>query len=124
MKSTKITPIESQKLDNSYLIKYYCKLDGKTIARFELELKDDFSEGFLVELGVEPEYRNLGIGSDLLNIIFGIFMFLNIPKIRLYVDCENEKAQRLYKRLGFSFEDYIVESEGMFCYRMCKILGE
>lgn len=57
--------------------------------------KDD---GILLdEIYIEEEYRNLGIGS---NIISNILSNNNI--VYLYVYKDNTKAVNLYKRLGFN----------------------
>jgi ribosomal protein S18 acetylase RimI-like enzyme len=67
--------------------------------------------GYIQTLGVMPEWRNKSIGSKLLkfaeDLIFG-----QAPNVFMCVSSFNEKAQELYKRLGYEtigeLKDYIV----------------
>ena len=62
----------------------------------------DYEDGVLLdEIFLLPQYRNLGIGSDIIKNELE-----KHNKVYLYVYKENEKAVNLYKRLGFHiFED-------------------
>ena len=56
------------------------------------------------EIYVEEEYRNKGIGTQ-----FFEYMKENIPaaRYRIEVEADNEKAMRLYERMGFEVLPYI-----------------
>lgn len=58
---------------------------------------------WIEEIFVKTEYRGRGYGTEMFN-----FVFENCPatRYRLEAEPENEKAIRLYKRLGFSFMEY------------------
>ena len=62
----------------------------------------DYEDGVLLdEIYLLPQYRNLGIGSDIIKN-----ELKKHNKMYLYVYKENVKAVNLYKRLGFHvFED-------------------
>lgn len=69
-------------------------VDGKVVGCLIVKPDDGFT--LLDEIFIEEEYRNLGIGTDIINNI------LNESSIVcLWVYKLNEKAIRLYKRLGF-----------------------
>lgn len=56
----------------------------------------DFEDGVLIdEIYLYDEYRNKGIGTDLINSVSN-------PNIYLWVYKNNEKAISLYKKLGFN----------------------
>lgn len=56
------------------------------------------------EIYVEPQYRGKGIGTE-----FFEFVKANVPaaRYRIEVESDNEKAKRLYKRMGFEVLPYI-----------------
>jgi ribosomal protein S18 acetylase RimI-like enzyme len=69
-------------------------VDDKVVGCLIVKPDDGFT--LLDEIFIEEEYRNLGIGTDIINNI------LNESSIVcLWVYKLNEKAIRLYKRLGF-----------------------
>ena len=82
---------EVLKLINDY---YNIIVDNKIVGCLLLTNKNDGK--LLDEIYLEEEYRNKGIGTD---IIKNILKDNNI--VYLYVYKENTKAISLYKRLGF-----------------------
>ncbi len=56
------------------------------------------------EIYIDPEYRNRGMGTQ-----FFEFMKENIPaaRYRIEVEEDNEKAKRLYEKMGFEVLPYI-----------------
>ena len=92
---------------NEYLDGYILEYDGK-IAGFGL-LNFSFCHEaggkivWIEELYIREEYRGLGIGTEFFN-----FVKHNFPakRYRLEVEKENEKAVKLYKRLGYDFLEY------------------
>ncbi|MBD2100036.1 GNAT family N-acetyltransferase [Leptolyngbya sp. FACHB-261] len=57
--------------------------------------------GLIHELWVEPEYRNQGIGRELLLLAIKRLGQMGIKQIRLDVSVVNEPARRLYESCGF-----------------------
>lgn len=71
--------------------------------------KRDYEDGILIdEIYIYDEYRNKGIGADLINNVNG-------DNIYLWVYKNNDNAIRLYKRLGF-----VVIEETQTRYKMKK----
>jgi ribosomal-protein-alanine N-acetyltransferase len=67
--------------------------------------------GYIQTLGIKPEWRDKGIGSRILKFAEEM-IFEKAPNVFLCVSSFNEKAQRLYSRLGYEvigeLKDYIV----------------
>ncbi len=67
--------------------------------------------GYIQTTGVVPEWRNKGIGSKLLKFAEDM-IFSQAPNVFMCVSSFNQKAQKLYKRLGYEtigeLKDYIV----------------
>ena len=94
------------------LINYYCNIivDNKIVGCLLLTNKDDGK--LLDEIYLEKEYRNKGIGTE---IIKGILN--NNDTVYLWVYKENEKAISLYKKLGFNV---IEETESRYYMKYNK----
>lgn len=77
---------------------YNIIIDDKIIGSILLK---DMPQGKLIdEIYIEKEFRNNGIGTDIIRK-----MLENNRNIYLWVYKENEKAVSLYKRLGFIIVD-------------------
>lgn len=58
--------------------------------------------GHIVSIGVLPEYRNMGIGRELMNkALKALREIYGVEHVYLEVRVSNEGAIRFYKRLGF-----------------------
>ena len=53
------------------------------------------------DLVVRPEYRKQGIGAKLLEYVIGQARAEGVLRITLLTDMQNERAQALYRRVGF-----------------------
>jgi len=60
-------------------------------------------EGNLVSIGVRPEYRQMGIASELLDICYEMSASRGVASIYLEVRETNEPAIRLYEKEGFAY---------------------
>ena len=58
-------------------------------------------EGNLVSIGVEDSYRQMGIASELLNIVYEMAHDRGVASINLEVRGSNEAAIVLYEKHGF-----------------------
>ena len=67
--------------------------------------------GYIQTLGVVPDWRNKGVGSKLLKFAEDL-IFSKAPNAFMCVSSFNQKAQELYRRLGYEtigeLKDYIV----------------
>jgi ribosomal protein S18 acetylase RimI-like enzyme len=92
---------------------YVIELDLNKIGRLRLVETDN--ELFIAGIQILPKYRNLGLGTKVLNLLIKQVLITQ-KSLRLEVQKNNEKAKSLYTRLGF-----VVESEQEDDYIMIKI---
>ena len=94
------------------LINDYCNIiiDDKSVGCVLLTNKDDGK--LLDEIYLEEEYRNKGIGTDIIKDILN-----NNNIVYLWVYKENEKAISLYRKLGFNI---IEETESRYYMKYSK----
>ena len=85
-------------------------VDNKIVGCLLLINKDDGK--LLDEIYLEEEYRNKGIGTEIINDILN-----NNDVVYLWVYKENEKAISLYKKLGFNV---IEETESRYYMKYSK----
>ena len=72
----------------------------------ELEDETEPGEYYIDTFAIYPAYRGQGFGEILLNNLIKTFVFEKKQVLGLLVDTKNEKAQKLYKKLGFQFVKY------------------
>ena len=94
------------------LINDYCNIivDNKIVGCLLLTNKDDGK--LLDEIYLEEEYRNKGIGTEIINDILN-----NNDIVYLWVYKENERAISLYKKLEFNV---IEETESRYYMKYNK----
>lgn len=94
------------------LINYYCNIivDNKIVGCLLLTNKDDGK--LLDEIYLEEEYRNKGIGTEIIKDILN-----NNDIVYLWVYKENKKAISLYKKIGFNV---IEETESRYYMKYNK----
>lgn len=82
---------ENEMIGFAYLTTFYaCEVCGITVMIEELYLRE--------------EYRGKGYGTEFFNWLFREYS--HAARFRMEVTDDNEKAIRLYKKLGFSFMNY------------------
>ncbi len=87
-----------------------------TAAYLSMELhSEDGGFIYLDDISVSADYRNQGIGTQLIKIAEEYAEDCNVPAVVLHVEMRNESAIRLYRRLGYD----VVSEEGSR-YRMSK----
>ena len=59
-----------------------------------------WTSAFVKDLGVDPDWQRRGIGAALLLTAFQAFRDRGAPAVDLKVQADNERAIRLYERLG------------------------
>lgn len=96
------------------------KVIGYTICRS----RNGFAE--IISLAVDPDWREKGIGTKLINFLINHFKERGFKKIILHVRTENKKAIVFYQSLGFKILNIIENyySNGKDSYLMKKeIMG-
>jgi ribosomal-protein-alanine N-acetyltransferase len=58
-------------------------------------------EGHILDLAVHPEFRNIGVATELISHVIGWFRDSNCKNVFLEVRASNEEAQKTYDRFGF-----------------------
>lgn len=100
MKLTQLSiQIDTDKPTETYL---FAHDEGQTrpIGLLKLGI-DEEATGWISSVFVEESFRGKGVGRQLLERAFALCRELNKRFVSLAVANKNEKAQRLYKSLGF-----------------------
>ena len=86
-----------------YILEYAGEVAGFGLLNFSFCHEAGGKIVWIEELYIKENYRGLGIGTK-----FFDFVKNNFPakRYRLEVEKENEKAVKLYKRLGYDFLEY------------------
>ena len=91
-----------QAILNSYT-SYGAFCEGKMVGFFRA-FSDGISDAYLLDLIVEPSYRNRGIASSLLKAILSELKSKNLS----WITCiSTPKAKSLYQKQGQSLKDFV-----------------
>ena len=89
---------------------YVAIVEGQIVGFIILNMQGAFV-GYIQSIGVAPEWRNRGIGRQLIAFAEER-IFSQTPNVFVCVSSFNKEAQRLYKRLGYQvigeLKDYLV----------------
>ena len=98
----------------------YLALSGEEIAGFTILVMQGALVGYIQSICVAPEWRNKGIGSQLMTFA-ETRIFSETPNAFIMVSSFNPDAQRLYHRLGFEtigeLKDYIIPGHSEYLLR-------
>jgi ribosomal protein S18 acetylase RimI-like enzyme len=86
-------------------------LDGGRIVGYVTPVQDK-REGWIGGIGVMPRYRGHGIGTELMAAAEGMLKERGVTDVYLEVIEGNQKAQRLYERLGYHPRRKLLCAEG------------
>lgn len=75
--------------------------ESEKVVGFVVGYRSAENEGHIFSLGVKEKYRGLGIGTSLVYAICDMFAANGLRYARLEVRVSNEKAQKLYRSIGF-----------------------
>jgi len=85
---------------------YVAREDGRVVAMASLIYSISTAEGgaaaLLEDLIVVPERRGRGVGTALATFVVGEARRQGVLRITLLTDAGNERAQALYRKLGFA----------------------
>ena len=65
--------------------------------------------GYMDDIFITKQYRRNGVGSSLINFFMDLLDKKKIKKAKLGVNLKNNKARKLYKKLGFKITHYDME---------------
>jgi [ribosomal protein S18]-alanine N-acetyltransferase len=98
----------------------YIALLGEEIAGFTILVMQGALVGYIQSICVAPEWRNMGIGSQLMKFT-ETRIFSESPNAFIMVSSFNPDAKRLYKRLGYEtigeLKGYIIPGHSEFLLR-------
>jgi ribosomal protein S18 acetylase RimI-like enzyme len=77
------------------------------------ELADGWQRAYLYSFRVKPEFRNQGMGTEMVKVIEDFLTYRKFSRLTLNVARDNLDAQRLYKRLGFQI---VAEEAGIWSF--------
>lgn len=86
-------------------------VQGEVVGYVYYEQTEDLKKGEISLLHVREDRRGKGYGTTLIMKAINHLINENLDQISINVRVENQKAQKLYKRLGF------VEKETIYAYR-------
>ncbi len=95
------------------------KLDDEIVGFILIQITDEIN---ITSLAVKKEFRNLGVGTKLLNWLENFALSKNIDTISLEVNSKNITAYLLYEKFGFTVrrERKNYYSDGNACLEMMK----
>ena len=87
--------------------KIFVARDGKRVVAmasllYTVSTAEGGTAAMFEDLVVHPEYRRRGIGASLLRFVIEEAKKHGVLRITLLTDMQNERAQSLYRRLGFT----------------------
>jgi ribosomal protein S18 acetylase RimI-like enzyme len=77
------------------------------------ELADGLNRAYMYSFRLKPEYRNLGIGTQMLKVCDDFLQTQHYRRVTLNVARNNPDAIRLYKRCGYQI---VAEEPGIWSY--------
>ncbi len=112
-------PIYAQLLEEKIL--YVFQHQGQDAGMFKLiPLQHRTSHiAYLGGLAIAPEYAGQGLAPKMFEVIFGLAQKLQIKRIELSVATHNQRAIKLYEKVGFQTEGILrnythLKSEGRY----------
>lgn len=112
------------RLFDNPLAEFYVALEDETVVGFVLLLMYGAFRGYIQSIGILPQQRGQGIGSQLLQAVEAR-VFSETPNVFLCVSSFNRDAQRWYRRMGYQvigeLKDYLVAGHSEILMR--KTIG-
>lgn len=104
---------------------YLMKYNNEYIASCDLVYNygeyTDINKVYLSRLIVKKEYRNQGIGQELLKYMINLCKEKGYKQITVGVDVDNKNAVHIYKKFGFEIYETATDEYGEY-YKMIKQL--
>lgn len=88
---------------------FTCTVEQELAGYIYVEVEPEFGEASIEFIGVEPQYRGQGIGTQLLQqALSWMFSFEQIQSITLCVSADNSQALHVYEKAGFKRKHTLV----------------
>lgn len=104
-----------------YLMKYNNEYISSCDLVYNYGEYTDINKVYLSRLIVKKEYRNKGIGQELLKYMIALCKEKGYQQITVGVDVDNKKALHIYKKHGFKTYETATDEYGEY-YKMIKQL--
>lgn len=85
----------------AYLIQHEGQSAGYLVMTFWYSLEFRGRSAFIDEIYLRPDFRNLGLGSQVIESVSSACKAQGIKTLRLEVEHENTRAQAVYRKNGF-----------------------
>lgn len=102
---------------DAYLMKYKDKYISSCDLVYDYGEYTDKNKVYISRLIVKKEYRNRGIGQELLKYMINLCEEKGYQQITVGVDTENSNALHIYKKFGFEIFETATDEYGDF-YKM------
>ena len=104
---------------NHYTFVLYKNNSPIGFVNFSIKEQNNYRKGSIDLIGVDKNYQKKGYGLLLIEYALKKLKDLNVSEILLTVNKENEKAQKLYEKIGFVAES---KSESLRVWHYTKKL--
>lgn len=128
MKKSPFTSIFKDEIKNGNRLVFVYVVNGKFVGEGDLvfdkndpDYTVDGKRIYLSRLIVKKEYRNKGIGTEIMKFLINKAREMNYSEISLGVDCINGAAIHLYEKFGFEIIKKDKDEYGEF-FKMVKII--
>ncbi|MFX0099857.1 MAG: GNAT family N-acetyltransferase [Candidatus Hodarchaeota archaeon] len=87
------------------------EMEGKIVGMLVADIRrgGNGRAGYLTNLIVAPDFRNLGVGESLINEAMEFFKSNHVTTVKVNVRIKNESAMKLFAKLGF--KEHIIQLE-------------
>ena len=93
--------VADPKLGKLYVAKDGSRVVAMASMLFTVSTAEGGKAALFEDLVVSPDYRKQGIGAKLLEYVIGQARAEGVLRLTLLTDMQNERAQVLYRKLGF-----------------------
>ena len=105
------------------IVRYHAVVAGEMVGFIAGEARHNEKTGWILTLGVHPQWRRMGIAEDLLRLCEKL---MGMPRVRLTVRRGNQPAINLYHKLGYKQVDiwsryYRSSEDGLVLEKVLKL---
>ena len=106
---------------DAYLMKYNDNYIASCDLVYDYGEYTDKNKVYLSRLIVKKEYRNQGMGQELLKYMIALCKKKGYQQITVGVDTDNENALHIYKKFGFEIYETAIDEYGEYYKMICSI---